>query len=69
MTAAGLAVAGVGALLAASGIARATAGSADYGPPVVDSSGDVAGVVFARSSERDGVAYAVDAAALASFLR
>lgn len=39
------------------------------GAPVVDVSGDLVGVVFARSREHDRVAYAVDAAALASFLR
>jgi S1-C subfamily serine protease len=39
------------------------------GAPVIDASGEIAGVVFARSSEREGVAYAVDAAALSSFLR
>jgi S1-C subfamily serine protease len=38
----------------------------DSGAPVVDASGAVAGIVFARSSGRPGTAYAVDARALAS---
>ena len=41
----------------------------DSGAPVIGADGHVAGVVFARSRDRDGVAYAVDAAALAAFLR
>jgi hypothetical protein len=47
--------------------ARIRAG--DSGAPVIGTDGRVAGVVFARSSDRDGVAYAVDGAALATFLR
>jgi S1-C subfamily serine protease len=38
----------------------------DSGAPVVDASGAVAGIVFARSNGRPGTAYAVDARALAS---
>lgn len=40
----------------------------DSGAPVL-SDGRLAGVLFARSSERAGVAYAIDAAALDAFLR
>jgi S1-C subfamily serine protease len=40
----------------------------DSGAPLVQD-GRVAGIVFARSRERDGVAYAVDAAVLARLLR
>jgi S1-C subfamily serine protease len=36
----------------------------DSGAPVVDAAGRVAGIVFARSREREGLVYAVDAAAL-----
>jgi S1-C subfamily serine protease len=40
----------------------------DSGAPLVQD-GRVAGIVFARSRERDGVAYAVDASVLARLLR
>jgi S1-C subfamily serine protease len=43
-------------------------GAGDSGAPVVGSDGSIAGIVFARSRDRDGVAYAVDAPALAAFL-
>jgi S1-C subfamily serine protease len=46
---------------------RVTAG--DSGAPLVGADGRVAGVLFARSDGRPGVAYAVDAAALADLLR
>ena len=48
---------------------RATIRAGDSGAPVLDAGGRVAGVVFARSRERPGVAYAVDASVLASLLR
>ena len=41
----------------------------DSGAPLIDRDGSVAGVVFARSSDRARVAYAVDATALADFVR
>jgi S1-C subfamily serine protease len=41
----------------------------DSGAPVIGPDGRVAGVVYARSRDREGVAYAVDASALAAFLR
>jgi S1-C subfamily serine protease len=41
----------------------------DSGAPVVDARGRIAAVVFARSDRRPGIAYAVDAPALAAFLR
>jgi hypothetical protein len=44
-------------------------GAGDSGAPVIGADGRVAGVVFARSRDRGGVAYAVDATALAGFLR
>lgn len=48
---------------------RAAARAGDSGAPLVGADGAVTGVVFARSQERAGVAYAVDAAALAGLLR
>lgn len=36
----------------------------DSGAPVIDASGRVVGMVFAQASDRDGVAYALDARAL-----
>jgi S1-C subfamily serine protease len=47
--------------------ARVVAG--DSGAPLVGADGRVAGVLFAQSDGRPGVAYAVDAAALADLLR
>jgi S1-C subfamily serine protease len=47
---------------------RADIRAGDSGAPLVDR-GRVAGIVFARSRERDGVAYAVDASVLARFVR
>lgn len=44
-------------------------GAGDSGAPVIGSDGRVAGVIFARSRDRAGIAYAVDAAALADLLR
>jgi S1-C subfamily serine protease len=46
----------------------ATVAAGDSGAPVLVD-GRLAGVVFARSRERAGIAYAVDAAALVRFLR
>ena len=40
----------------------------DSGAPVIGADGSVAGVIFARSRERDRIAYAVDAAVLADLL-
>lgn len=40
----------------------------DSGSPVVDGRGRVVGVVFARASDRDALAYALDARALGSIL-
>jgi S1-C subfamily serine protease len=40
----------------------------DSGAPVVDRDGRVVGIVFAQASERDGVAYALDARALGAIL-
>ena len=48
---------------------RAAVRAGDSGAPLVGRDGAVDGVVFARSRERAGVAYAVDAAALAALLR
>lgn len=48
---------------------RAAARAGDSGAPLVGADGAVTGVVFARSQERAGVAYAVDATALAGLLR
>lgn len=42
----------------------ATVAPGDSGAPVLDGDGTVIGVVFARSSTRAGIAYAVDVAAL-----
>jgi hypothetical protein len=47
---------------------RADIRPGDSGAPLVED-GRIAGIVFARSSERAGVAYAVDAAVLARLLR
>jgi hypothetical protein len=47
---------------------RADIRAGDSGAPLLQD-GRVAGIVFARSSAHDGVAYAVDARALASVLR
>jgi hypothetical protein len=47
---------------------RADVRAGDSGAPVVDD-GRVVGVVFARSRAREGVAWAVDATALAALLR
>jgi hypothetical protein len=47
---------------------RAEVVAGDSGAPVVTASGRLAGVVFARSQERAGVAYAVDATAVADLL-
>jgi Trypsin-like peptidase domain len=47
---------------------RADVAAGDSGAPVVSSAGRLAGVVFARSRGRPGVAYAIDAAALAPLL-
>ena len=44
----------------------APVGAGDSGAPVIGADGRVAGVVFARSRERDGIAYAVE---LAAFFR
>jgi S1-C subfamily serine protease len=41
----------------------------DSGSPVVDGRGRVVGVVFAQASDREGLAYALDAGALRSILR
>jgi S1-C subfamily serine protease len=38
----------------------------DSGAPVVDAGGAVTGIVFARSNDHPGTAYAVDARALAA---
>ena len=46
----------------------ATAAAGDSGAPVL-SGGRLTGIVFARSRERAGVAYAVDAGVLSRFLR
>ena len=48
---------------------RAPIRSGDSGAPLLDARGRVAGVVFARSRERGGVGYAVDASALGALLR
>jgi S1-C subfamily serine protease len=40
----------------------------DSGAPVVDRDGLVVGIVFAQASERDGLAYALDARALGAIL-
>ena len=45
---------------------RAEVAVGDSGAPVLTRSGRVAGVVFARSRAREGVAYAVDASAVAA---
>jgi S1-C subfamily serine protease len=47
----------------------AAIGAGDSGAPVIGADGRVAGVIFARSRDRAGIAYAVDATALADFLR
>jgi S1-C subfamily serine protease len=47
---------------------RAEVAAGDSGAPVVTASGRLAGVVFARSQEHAGVAYAVDATAVAQLL-
>jgi hypothetical protein len=47
---------------------RADIRAGDSGAPLMQG-GRVAGIVFARSRERAGVAYAVDAAVLARFTR
>jgi S1-C subfamily serine protease len=47
----------------------ARVGAGDSGAPVIGPDGRVAGVIFARSSDRAGIAYAVDATALETFLR
>ena len=47
---------------------RADIRAGDSGAPLVQD-GRIAGIVFARSRERDGVAYAVDASVLARLLR
>ena len=41
----------------------------DSGAPVVDDGGRVVGVVFAEASDRDALAYALDARALGPMLR
>ena len=41
----------------------------DSGAPLIGADGRVAGIVFARSRDRAGIAYAVDAAALSRLLR
>jgi S1-C subfamily serine protease len=46
----------------------ATVTPGDSGAPVLDERGGVVGVVFARASGRDGVAYALDARALGAVL-
>jgi S1-C subfamily serine protease len=48
---------------------RAAVRPGDSGAPLVGRDGTIAGVVFARSTERTGIAYAVDAAVLAALLR
>ena len=48
---------------------RAEVVAGDSGAPVVGADGRVAGVVFARSRTRAGVAYAVDGSAVAALLR
>jgi len=48
---------------------RAAIGPGDSGAPLLGPDGRVAGVVFARSRERPGVAYAVDASVLDALLR
>jgi S1-C subfamily serine protease len=47
----------------------AAIGAGDSGAPVIGADAQVAGVIFARSRDREGIAYAVDAAALEAFLR
>ncbi len=48
---------------------RAQVAVGDSGAPVIGADGRVAGVVFARSRTRAGVAYAVDGSAVAALLR
>ena len=47
---------------------RADVAAGDSGAPVVTAGGRLAGVVFARSQHRAGVAYAVDASAVGPLL-
>ncbi len=47
---------------------RADVAPGDSGAPVVTAAGRLAGVVFARSRDRAGVAYAVDASAVGALL-
>jgi S1-C subfamily serine protease len=47
----------------------AAIGAGDSGAPVIGADGRVAGVIFARSRDREGIAYAVDGDALEAFLR
>jgi hypothetical protein len=48
---------------------RVRVAAGDSGAPLVSPEGRVAGVLFAGSDERPGIAYAVDAAALGELLR
>jgi S1-C subfamily serine protease len=63
--------AGDGRLLARRSVLelRADVRSGDSGAPVVGAGGRLVGVVFARSRDRDGVAWAVDGDAVARLLR
>jgi hypothetical protein len=47
---------------------RTDVAAGDSGAPVVSATGRLAGVVFARSRERPGIAYAVDAVSVAALL-